>query len=107
MLTAILCTLQISQAPQPDPLAYVRAHRAADAWLVAGRLDAARSGFERCLELSPRNPTVAYALACTYTRASRAKDALDWLDRSAEWGYFDAEVALWDSDLTAVRNEAR
>src|SRR5687767_6996548 len=106
-MNALILLVLVGQEPARDPMAYVRAHREADAALVAGRLDEARSGMLQCLLLSPGNATAAYALACTEARAGRTDAALDWLERAAQWGYADAEVAVWDGDLASVREQRR
>lgn len=74
-----------------------------DAALAGGRLDDARLAFEGCLELSPENPTCAFYLACVEARAGMPDAALEWLERAVLWGYADAEVALFDPDLAALR----
>lgn len=80
--------------------------RAANAALDADDLDTARNGFARCLELRPRNATCAYALSCVTSRRGDVRASLDWLAKAVEWGYEDADVAEWDTDLTAIRGEA-
>lgn len=99
-LAALPC-VQIETNP------YLRTHRAADESLSAGRLDAARTAFERCLVLEPANATVAYGLACVEARAGDTEAALDWLTKAGLWGYADADVVLWDPDLEALRGEPR
>src|SRR5687767_5218721 len=106
-MNALILLVLVGQEPARDPMVYLRTHREADAALVAGRLDEARSGMLQCLRLSPGNATVAYALACTEARAGRSEAALDWLERAAQWGYADAEVAAWDGDLASLRGEFR
>ncbi len=96
-----------AQQPAFNAMEYVRVHRAADAALVAGELSDARAGFEHCLTDSPKNATVAYALACVEARAANAVKALDWLERAVDWGYADSEVAPWGEDLAGLRKDAR
>ncbi len=104
MPIAIVVAL-LAQVPDLDPMLYVRAHRDADNALVAGKVAEARAGFASCLEMSPRNATVAYALACTEARAGEKPKSLDWFERAAEWNYADADVAAWDLDLVGLRSE--
>ncbi len=106
-MLALIAAALLAQVPALDPMAYVRAHRDADNALVAGKIAETRAGFASSLEMSPRNATVAYALACTEARAGDKDKALDWLKRAAEWNYADASVALWDEDLASVRKEKR
>src|SRR5690348_754304 len=101
MFTAVLLALLV-QHPALDPMLYLRAHRDADDALVAGKIPEARAGFASCLEMSPKNATVAYALACTEAKAGDRTKALDWLERTAEWNYSDADVASWDRDLATI-----
>jgi hypothetical protein len=86
---------------------FVEALRAADAALVAGNGGLARGQFERALQLSDPNPTVAYGLACAAAREGQEERALDWLDRALEWGWVDQAVARWDPDLDSVRSASR
>jgi hypothetical protein len=80
--------------------------RGADAALVTGEPDRARAGFERALELSARNPTVAYGMACA-AAAGGDRDALRWLRIAVDWGWRDAAMARWDPELEAVRADER
>ncbi len=105
MLFAIVVVL-LAQVPVLDPMPYVRAHRDADNALVAGKIAEARAGFASCLEMSPRNATVAYALACTEARAGDKAKSIGWLERAVEWGYADWGVTAWDEDLASVRTNS-
>ncbi|MEO6709648.1 MAG: hypothetical protein ABI054_00275 [Planctomycetota bacterium] len=107
MNAVLLALLQVTQQPASKPMEYLRFHRDADAALVAGKLDEARTGFQHCLAISPVNATVAYALACVESRGANKVEALEWLGRAAEWGYADADVALWDEDLARLREESK
>lgn len=94
------------EAP-PRWASYARAFAEADEALGRGALGGARAAFERCLELSPANPTVAYGLASTESRAGEREAALAWLERAIEWGFRDGSLARWDEDLAALHGEAR
>jgi WD40 repeat protein len=106
----VLCFALIqapSQGPMPRRvLDYVAALREADAALVAGEPDLAFLRFETAAQLSHRNPTVAYGLACAAARAGRG-DALRWLGIAVDWGWIDRAVAEWDPDLEALRSDER
>lgn len=80
-------------------------HEAADQALVAGAWDYARDFFLECLEREPEHATVAYGLACVEAQAGYPDLAMEWLERATGWGYADAEVALWDADLSSLRSE--
>ena len=97
---ASLSSHQVQERAESFPL-----HRAADASLQEGDLEAARSGFLQCLGISPENATIAYALACVEARSGIEDAALEWLSKAAEWGYADAAVAEWDDDLAAISDE--
>lgn len=114
LLPLIVCLAQDAAAPAPPPPVpfevlreYRTTHLEADAALVAGRLDEARAGFERCLEYHPEGAAVAYALACVEARAGRTGRALEHLERAQLWGHVDDAVARWDPDLAALRGEPR
>lgn len=95
------------QDPTESALTWMRNHAAADAALVAGRLDEARSGFEHCRELEPQNATIAYALACVAARSGDVDRAFAALDDAHKLGYHDAALADWDVDLDSVKHDAR
>lgn len=101
MLAALLLAI-LSQA-EADASDFVRAHRAADQSLSAGRFDEARAGFERCLELRPQHAATAYGIACAHAKSGEQALALEWLARAADWGHAEAELALWDEDLATLR----
>ena len=100
------CWAQGKEEP-PRWTRYARAFAEADDALGRGAFATARGAFERCLELSPANPTVAYGLASTESRAGDREAALAWLERAIEWGFRDGSLARWDEDLAALRGEAR
>lgn len=56
-----------------------------------------------CLELEPKNATTAYHLACAHARGGDLDEALAWLERAVDWGWIDADVILWDNDLSFLR----
>jgi WD40 repeat protein len=67
----------------------------------------ARDSYSTALELDPKNATCAYHLACLESRAGNLDAAFQWLERTVEWGWVDADVALWDADLSALREDNR
>ena len=107
MLVPCFAACLLQQQPVYDTVAYVEAHRSADAALVAGELANASANFRRCLDLSPTNPTVAYGLACVAARSGSQREALYWLETAEAWGYADADLVLWDPDLACVHDDLR
>jgi tetratricopeptide (TPR) repeat protein len=107
MIAALLLTAFASQNTETDVAAYLHAHREADQALVSGKAAEARAGFEHCLELAPKNPTVAYGLACSFAKAGERDKAIEWLTRAVEWGYADADLAMWDADFASLRDDER
>jgi Zn-dependent protease len=61
--------------------------------------EAGRQAFERT-----REPEVAYNIACAEARASRADEALAWIERAVEAGYRNGAALASDSDLEALRS---
>ena len=106
-LPALLVASFLCGAQSRDVEGYVSAHREADAALRVSDLDLARTRFGACLELSPRQASVLYALACVEALAGNSALALDWLERATDAGYADAAVARWDGDLARLRGERR
>jgi hypothetical protein len=98
--------LQALSTVQERLSGYIEALRAADAALMTGEPAIAREHFERALQLSHRNPTVAYGIACAAARSGQ-KDSLYWLGRAVDWGWVDLEVARWDPDLDLLRGDPR
>ncbi|MCE9593772.1 MAG: hypothetical protein K8S98_06230 [Planctomycetes bacterium] len=95
------------QDPTESALAWMHTHAAADAALVAGRLDEARAGFEHCRELEPQNATIAYALACVAARSGDLDRAFAALDDARNLGFRDAALAEWDADLESLKHDSR
>lgn len=102
-----MCPCPVPQAHVDAALDYMRAHLAADESLVAGRLDEARAGFERCRELAPSSATIAYALACVAARSGDVERAFGALEDARLLGFHDAALAEWGADLAGLRSDAR
>jgi WD40 repeat protein len=108
MLSLVLAiALQAAPTSTGQLRGFMEALRSADAALVAGNPGLAREQFERALQVSDRNPTIAYGLACAAARAGQEERALDWLDRALEWGWVDQAVARWDPNLDSLRSASR
>jgi serine/threonine protein kinase/predicted esterase len=75
--------------------------------LQGARWDDARSEFEACLALSPREPVCAYNIACALARADDLDGALASLQDAARWGFGDwagrLEIARTDPEIASVR----
>jgi hypothetical protein len=100
---ALLC----AQDPTEAALTYMRTHAAADAALVAGRLDEARTAFERCSAFDAESATIAYALACVAARSGDLDRAFTALKDARKLGFRDAALAEWDTDLESLRGDLR
>jgi WD40 repeat protein len=94
----------VRQEPSPS---YAETFAAAWSALDAKDWDRARASYSAALELDAENPTCAYHLACVEARAGNVPLALDWLERAAARGWLDADVARWDEDLSALRENSR
>lgn len=75
-------------------------------------VDAARRGFERCLELRPGDLLATYNLACVEAVAGDADACLALLERAVEGGYgrgpnLGAETLRHDTDLRGVQGDPR
>jgi Zn-dependent protease len=69
--------------------------------------EAARVG-QRAFEAGAPEPAhVAYDVACSWARAARPDDALDWLERAAAAGLADASLVDDDPDLATIRGTPR
>lgn len=99
-------------APAQDPAAeYDREFQRGLQALTAGKHDEGIAAFERCLELRPRDPVSAYNIACGQALKGETDQAFQWLDKSAEWGFGNAEPniqhAQQDEDLASLRSDPR
>jgi Zn-dependent protease len=61
--------------------------------------EAGRQSFERT-----KDPEVAYNIACAEARAGRADEALAWIGRAVEMGYYDGAAMASDPDLETLRS---
>jgi len=74
--------------------------------LDEGALDVAEAFFRTCLEQGPENSIVAFYLGCVRARMGELNDALEWVQRSVEWGYDDGAMLAWEPDLEPLRARA-
>jgi len=69
--------------------------------------EAARVG-QRAFGAGADEPAhVAYDVACSWARAARPDDALDWLEKAADAGLADRSLVDDDPDLATIRSTAR
>ncbi len=87
-----------AQAPDVERLnaEFVAAYRAED-WPTAIARGSALA------EALPREPVVAYNLACVHARAGQPDPAVKWLARSVELGFDDVAQMRSDPDLDSLR----
>lgn len=57
--------------------------------------------------LRPKDPTILYNLACSYSLLCDFDKAFSLLKKAVECGYDDFDFLMEDSDLDNLRNEAR
>ncbi|MEN3315531.1 MAG: hypothetical protein V7605_1765 [Acidimicrobiaceae bacterium] len=75
---------------------------------VAGRFPEAAVAGQRAITAGVDDPAhVAYDVACSWARAARPDEAIDWLERAAGYGFADVAVAEDDPDLAGVRGTDR
>ncbi len=75
---------------------------------AAGRFPEAALVGQRAFGAGADEPAhVAYDVACSWARAARPDDALDWLERAADAGLADASRVDDDPDLAPIRETAR
>ncbi|MBI4578031.1 MAG: tetratricopeptide repeat protein [Planctomycetes bacterium] len=67
----------------------------------------AEAEFLAILEVDPENSLAEYNLACTYSLAGRAEEALDYLERSVDHGFDDFDHIRADEDLAPLRGHPR
>jgi Flp pilus assembly protein TadD len=65
------------------------------------------TAFERAIQLSYRNPTAMYNIACGYAMMNQREAAFDWLDKSIAAGFDIKGYLRGDEDLDNLRNDAR
>ena len=86
-----------------DALVHLQSHLHA-----AGRFSEAATIGQRAFAAGPDNAAeVAYDVACSWARAGRTDDALDWLERAADAGLTDAALLGDDPDLASLRETGR
>lgn len=75
---------------------------------AAGRYPEAALVGQRAFDSGPpRSAAVAYDVACSWARAGKPGEALDWLERAADEGLSDAALLDGDADLEPLRPTAR
>ncbi|RMF74483.1 MAG: tetratricopeptide repeat protein, partial [Planctomycetota bacterium] len=58
-------------------------------------------------ELEPRDSLVLYNLACFSALVGKRNDALDWLEKAVEAGFYAPSKIASDSDLASLRGDPR
>ncbi len=95
--------LLASPAAGVDALVHLQSHLHA-----AGRFPEAALVGQRAFDAGPEQPAhVAYDVACSWARAGKPDDALDWLERAADAGLAEPGLVDDDPDLAPLRSSAR
>jgi beta-lactamase regulating signal transducer with metallopeptidase domain/tetratricopeptide (TPR) repeat protein len=68
---------------------------------------AAADAFRRALDLGYRPPTSAYNIACSYARADRNDEAMQWLGKARSLGFDLNNYIDGDDDLDNLRSDPR
>ncbi len=76
-------------------------------FLQIGKYELAIREFQNILKVQPKNDTALYNMACAYSLWGKIEEALDYLEKSVEHGFDDAEHMERDPDLDNLRGEAR
>jgi hypothetical protein len=75
---------------------------------AAGRYPEAAGVGQRAFDAGAEEPAhVAYDVACSWARATRPDEALDWLERAVGAGLADRSLVDDDPDLATIRGTAR
>ncbi len=80
--------------------------RSAESYLI-GDVDSALAAALVCLTAQRHEPICAYTAACCYARKGDVDSALEWLERSADWGGRTLPLLREDPDLEALREDPR
>lgn len=62
---------------------------------------------ERVIRLDPDDPVAWYNLACSLARCGQREEGFQALETAVRLGYADAEWAMKDEDLSALREDGR
>lgn len=62
---------------------------------------------QKAYELAPDNPLVMYNLACFQALAGHKDEALTWLDKAVEGGFYIPNGMAKDGDLQSLRDDPR
>src|SRR5689334_16284279 len=86
---AVLCAQAFAQVTAE----YTKLQRQGVDAINAGRFEEGIAAFKKCLELVPEDATSAYNLGCSYSKKGEKDPAFEWLDKSALWGFGNADSA--------------
>jgi serine/threonine protein kinase/Flp pilus assembly protein TadD len=79
----------------------------ANGLVALGEIDKGLAWARRALDLDPRDPMLLYNVACIYSLAGKAAEALDCLERSVDAGLNQKEWLQHDSNLDLIRQDPR
>jgi adenylate cyclase len=79
----------------------------ANGLVALGEIDKGLDWARRALDLDPRDPMLLYNVACIYSLAGKAAEALDCLERAVDAGLNQKEWLQHDSNLDLIRQDAR
>lgn len=82
-------------------------HLGAGSLIVLGQLERADRWLQRALAIDPDDSIVLYNVACNYATLNRVEDALDCLERAADYGTVSADWMKNDADLVNLHSHPR
>jgi len=82
-------------------------HLGAGSLIILGQIDRAERWLQRALAIDPDDSIVLYNVACNYATLNRVEDALDCLERAADYGTVSADWMKNDADLVNLHSHPR
>jgi adenylate cyclase len=77
------------------------------ALIQLGRVEEGLEQTRRAVAIDPSDPGTLYNVACSFARAGRTGESLDYLERSITNGFAQKDWILHDTDLDSLRDNPR